>query len=110
MFTNVIITTQFEAIHAWYDCPYDDVSYLRYPHRHIFYVTMKFNVSNDSDRELEFIRLKNKINYFIENNWRNNDLGYMSCEDICRKLMVLFGPVYVSVFEDNENGVEMIAS
>ena len=58
---------------------------------------MKFNVSNDSDRELEFIRLKNKINYFIENNWRNNDLGYMSCEDICRKLMVLFGPVYVSV-------------
>ena len=27
MFTNVIITTQFEAIHAWYDCPYDDVSY-----------------------------------------------------------------------------------
>jgi len=106
---NVVITTRFEAVHAWYNCPYDDVSYLCYPHRHVFYVTMKFKVSGNNNREMEFIRLKNKVDVFIESAWKNKDLGDVSCEDMCRRLMDAFHPVYVSVFEDNENGVELMA-
>ena len=52
--TFVVVKTTFSALHAWPECPYEDVAFLRTPHRHVFYVTMK--IQTTEDRELEFIR------------------------------------------------------
>jgi len=41
----IIIKTQFEALHCWPDCPYEDVEFLKNSHRHIFYVTVKFKIN-----------------------------------------------------------------
>jgi len=104
---NIIITTKFSAIHRWPDCPIEEVSYLRNPHRHEFHVTAKAPINHD-DRDIEFIQLKNKINKFIRENWEEKDLGRMSCEMFCSKLMKEFSVLnYVRVMEDGENGAEL---
>jgi 6-pyruvoyl-tetrahydropterin synthase len=105
---NIIITTRFSAIHRWPDCPIEEVSYLRNPHRHEFHVTVKAEVNHDN-RHVEFIQLKNKINQFLRKNWEEKDLGRMSCEMMCTKLRQEF-PIlnYVCVMEDGENGAELI--
>lgn len=108
--TNVILNTDFIAVHCWPECPFDDVSFLRHPHRHKFTVTMKFSVSH-TDRDIEFIRMKDDVTSFIRAHFDGKDLGRMSCEDIAVMIMNGFeytGANYVSVFEDGENGAELI--
>lgn len=102
----ITIKTTFPAIHSWTGCPLQEVFYLREPHRHIFYVTMRFEVTHN-DRDIEFISQKNIIEDLIINVYRNHDLGDKSCEDIAEELGNKFGASYVSVFEDNENGAEI---
>jgi hypothetical protein len=50
----------------------------------------------------EFLRAK----YYDENS-RTHEFGAMSCEMLAREIYKQFGCIYVSVFEDNENGAEV---
>lgn len=107
MRTNVVIKTSFEAIHYWPDCPFEEVSFLCRPHRHVFHVTMKWPV-NHNNRDKEFILAKREVEDFVLGKWNREDVGKMSCEDFCEALLIQFPTaVYVSVFEDNENGAEV---
>ena len=107
MIRYIVIRTQFEALHKWPDSPEDlYIAFLRYPHRHIFHVTMKWKVGGDN-REIEFITMKNKVEVYIQAKWHTKDLGSMSCEQIAGVLAREFDSVFVSVFEDNENGAEV---
>lgn len=102
----IVIKTQFEAIHQWKDCPIEEVEYLKYPHRHLFYVTMKWKVMHN-DREKEFIQMKHKVDRFVRDEFEFKDIGGMSCEGIAEKLLKEFDADFVSVFEDDENGAEI---
>ena len=104
----IVIRTTFAAIHHWPECDIEEVSFLRHPHRHLFYVTMKFNVSHN-DRDIEFIRQKKEVDFFCESRYGDTFIGTMSCEDIAEELMNKFEADFVSVFEDNENGAEIYA-
>jgi len=101
----IVITTQFEALHKWKDCDILSVGFLGEYHRHIFHVTMKWEVK-DNDREIEFISKKREVNSFIKDNWEGRSFLY-SCEDFAEKLLIQFKASFVSVFEDNENGAQV---
>lgn len=106
MTLNIVIKTQFEAIHRWPGCPFEEVMFLRCPHRHIFHVMVKFPVKH-TDRDREFIMAKHEVSAFVSL-WNNKDLGTMSCEDMAVKIQTVFpDSCFVSVFEDNENGAEL---
>jgi 6-pyruvoyl-tetrahydropterin synthase len=106
METNVVIKTSFEALHCWKDCPYSEVDFLKNLHRHKFYVVIKWQVSGD--RELEFFVQKNQVNRYLQSEFQGKDLDQMSCEEIAKLLLKDFMADFVSVFEDNENGAEVI--
>lgn len=102
----IVIKTSFEAIHNWPDCPIEEVSFLKHPHRHIFHVKMKWDVSHN-DRDIEFIQAKRKVDNFVEWHWAGKNIGAKSCEMLAQTLLDLFNASFVSVFEDNENGAEL---
>lgn len=107
---NIVVRTTFEGLHCWPECPYEEVAFLRNPHRHLFHVTVKCSVTH-SDRELEFFILKRDLDLYIKT--LNYNLGQSSCEDLCNMIyanLVDNYPTinYVSVFEDGENGAELI--
>jgi 6-pyruvoyl-tetrahydropterin synthase len=105
MMTYIVVRTQFEATHCWPECPIEAVAFLKHPHRHMFHVTVKWNVSH-GNRELEFIVAKRKVQQFLES--FNGDLGSRSCEHLCEILLEEFMTAsYASVFEDGENGAEI---
>lgn len=100
----IVIKTSFTATHHYPEAE----NYLRFEHRHTFFVTMKWQVSHNN-REIEFIDQKEKVNEYIAENYANRFIGRMSCEDIAEELMDIFDACcYVSVFEDDENGAEII--
>lgn len=101
----IIVKTEFAAIHSWPECPIEEVSFLRNPHRHVFHIVLKKEVTHN-DRDIEIIQLKNCIHEFLEQ-YRNKDMGRKSCEDLAEELITKFNAVYVSVLEDNENGAEI---
>lgn len=104
---KVIINTSFPAIHLWPSCPYEDVEFLAYPHRHVFHCTLKFEVAHD-DRDIEFIRKKSEVERALrEEGFYDGNLGAMSCEMIADWMIKRFGACYVRVMEDNENGAEV---
>jgi hypothetical protein len=84
-----------------------DVSFLGYPHRHIFHFRVDIEVFHD-DRELEFIQFKR----WLESLYQTNvlQLDYRSCEMISDDLSIMIKDRYpgrkfkISVAEDNENG------
>jgi hypothetical protein len=102
----VVLKTTFPATHCWPECPIEEVNYLKYQHRHLFYVVMKFRVDHN-DRDIEFIKMKMDVEEYIRENFYNKYLGRTSCEDIGEELMQTFQANFVSVFEDNENGAEI---
>ncbi len=108
MKVNVIIKTEFEAVHCWPDCPLEAVSFLRNKHRHIFKVTCKAGVTH-TNRDIEFIMLKRAVEQYLRSTYDKKDIGGMSCEMICKDLLDAF-PVlnYVCVEEDGENGAEVV--
>jgi hypothetical protein len=105
---NIIIRTTFAATHHWPDVDVPGVEYLKYTHRHLFYVEMKWSVSH-GNREIEFIDQKKKVDTYLQQLYSGHFLGSKSCEDIALELMNVFNANYVSVFEDNENGAEVYA-
>lgn len=104
MKTNIIVNLQWEAIHSWSKCPLPEVAFLKHPHRHIFHICAKKEVTHD-DRQVEIIMFKRKILEYL-NQW-DNDLGDQSCEMLAKELAHQFELSYCSVLEDGENGAEV---
>lgn len=89
-----------------------EVSYLQYPHRHMFKFVVKISVT-DNNRELEFIKVKHRcLKYFADD---FIDIDYKSCEMLCEDLYHELAYDYgkdrtyiISCYEDGENGAELI--
>jgi hypothetical protein len=87
-----------------------DVSFLGYPHRHIFHFKVAIEVFHD-DRDIEFIQFKR----WLENLYGKGtlELDYKSCEMIGADLYQQINSRYpnrevtIDVSEDGENGATM---
>lgn len=106
---KIVVKTQFEDFHKWSEAP-EEVAFLRNIHRHIFFVEVKCIVEHD-DRELEFFMVKKQLDYLIKKDIKIMPIG-KSCEMMANKIKNILQikykrPFEVSVFEDNENGVEI---
>lgn len=101
MKTCVGVRLQYEALHCWKDCPLEEVSFLKSPHRHMFHITVEKEVVHD-DRDVEIILLKRKILEYLGSKYRGN-FQSMSCEMIAFDLLVNFKADRVEVSEDGEN-------
>lgn len=101
--TEVYCTVLFEATHNWPECPFEEVSYLRDLHRHIFHIKAYKKVNHD-DRDVEFIMLKHSIQLYLRTTYPGKTIGAKSCEMLARELIEEFGLSKCEVSEDNENG------
>lgn len=87
-----------------------DVSFLGYPHRHIFHFRVAIQVFHD-DRDIEFIQFKR----WLENLYAQGALvlDYKSCEMIAQELAESIHARYpgrnmeITVSEDGENGATL---
>ena len=110
------VTFQKEGIHKYPAALTDpnlatgdeyDVSFLGYPHRHIFHFKVSNEVFHD-DRDIEFIQFKR----WLENLYKDAILAldYKSCEMIAEDLYSQITArypgraVWIDVSEDEENG------
>ncbi len=100
---EIFCTLQFSATHCWPACPFDEVAFLRDPHRHIFHIKAYQKVSH-SDRDVEFIILKNAILRYLNNSYPTGEFGSKSCEMLAQELILEFNLSQCEVSEDNENG------
>ena len=91
-----------------------DVSFLGYPHRHIFHFRVWIDVFHN-DRDIEFIQFKRWLENLFRATGDNNtssvlSLDYKSCEMIADDLYVQIAArypgrsVWIEVAEDGENG------
>lgn len=84
-----------------------DVSFLGYPHRHIFHFKVYIQVFHD-DRDIEFIQFKR----WLENLYNQGtiELNHKSCEMIAEDLHAQITAkfpgreIWIDVSEDGENG------
>ncbi len=84
-----------------------DVSFLGYPHRHIFHFRVWINVTHN-DRDIEFIQFKR----WLENLYKDATLSldFKSCEMMSDELHDVIKQkypdreVWIEVSEDGENG------
>lgn len=113
MNTNVIVTLKIDGMHNWPDARkiFPEVGFLSDLHRHEFHVTLKKRVNHD-DRDVEFIMFKRDVQDYLRKkyyreDYRSHFFGAMSCEMIAKELLEYFECVYVSVWEDGENGAEV---
>lgn len=112
----IFVTFQKEGIHQFPQASTDtnlasgdeyDVSFLSYPHRHIFHFKVGIQVFHN-DRDIEFIQFKR----WLENLYKEKvlDLNHKSCEmisdDLFERISTRYPDRYIeiSVSEDNENG------
>lgn len=110
------VTFQREGIHKYPGASTDpslatgdeyDVSFLGYPHRHIFHFKVAIQVFHN-DRDIEFIQFKR----WLENSFRDGvmQLDHKSCEMISDELYMYIANRYperdieITVSEDGENG------
>jgi 6-pyruvoyl-tetrahydropterin synthase len=110
---SIIVKTQLEALHQWGNIPSEHPSqYLKNLHRHNFHIELRFIV-NHSDRDIEFIAFKQKIDKFLQNYFiccKHSNLINMnnfSCEMLGNLLLHQFkadGCYWVQVLEDGEMG------
>jgi hypothetical protein len=90
-----------------------DVSFLGYPHRHIFHFRVSISVFHN-DRDIEFIQFKRWLEALYSGNGSVLALDYKSCEMIADDLYVQINSRYpgrhviISVSEDDENGCEIV--
>lgn len=86
-----------------------DVSFLGYPHRHIFHFRVSISVFHN-DRDIEFIQFKRWIQGLYSNQGAVLSLDYKSCEMIADDLFQQIATRYpqrdicIEVSEDGENG------
>jgi len=113
---TIWVTFQKEGIHRYPAAESDpnlktgdeyDVSFLGYPHRHIFHFKVGIQVFHN-DRDIEFIQFKR----WLENLYSQGilELDYKSCEMMSDDLYEQIATRYperditIDVSEDNENG------
>jgi hypothetical protein len=86
-----------------------DVSFLAYPHRHIFHFRVSIDVFHN-DRDIEFIQFKRWLEGLYNGGNAILELDYKSCEMIADDLYIKIAERYpnrtviIDVSEDNENG------
>jgi hypothetical protein len=112
---QIWVTFGREGIHkypaALEDPGLADVSFLGYPHRHIFHFRVSIDVFHN-DRDIEFIQFKRWLESLYSDSTLN--LDYKSCEMIADDLYVQIANRYpernvtISVSEDNENGCTIV--
>lgn len=105
------VTFQKEGIHkypaALEDPKLADVSFLGYPHRHIFHFKVWISVEHN-DRDIEFIQFKRWLESLY--NDATLSLDYKSCEmmsdDLYEKIHERYSDreVWIEISEDGENG------
>ena len=84
-----------------------DVSFLGYPHRHIFHFKVWIQVFHD-DRDIEFIQFKRWLEKLYSE--KTLELDYKSCEmmsdDLFDKIQERYPErsVWIEISEDGENG------
>jgi len=84
-----------------------DVSFLGYPHRHIFEFQVWISVTHN-DRDIEFIQFKRWLEKLYDE--KTLQLNYRSCEMIAEDLYLTINTrypgreVWIEVSEDGENG------
>jgi len=89
---------------------WDDVSFLGYPHRHIFHFKVSIEVFHD-DRDIEFIQFKRWMERLYSEGTLK--LDYRSCEmmaeDLYEKISNKYAgrDVKIEVSEDGENGCDI---
>jgi hypothetical protein len=108
---------QKEGIHkypaALEDPKLADVSFLGFPHRHIFHFRVSISVFHN-DRDIEFIQFKRWLESLYSGSNSVLELDYKSCEMIADDLYVQINSRYpgrhviISVSEDDENGCEIV--
>lgn len=113
---KIWITFRKEGIHKYPAAATDpllatndeyDVSFLGYPHRHIFHFRVWIDVFHN-DRDIEFIQFKR----WLENLYKDSvlTLDYKSCEMIADDIYIKIAErypnraVWIEVAEDGENG------
>ena len=110
------VTFQKEGIHKYPAALTDpnlatgdeyDVSFLGYPHRHIFHFKVAIEVFHD-DRDIEFIQFKRWLEKLYSESTLT--LDYKSCEMIAEEVYGKISArypgraVWIDVSEDGENG------
>ena len=86
-----------------------DVSFLGYPHRHIFHFRVWINVLHN-DRDIEFIQFKRWLESLYNGQGAVLSLDYKSCEMMSDDLHDIISKTYpdrevwIEVSEDGENG------
>ena len=110
---QIWVTFTKEGIHkypaALEDPGLADVSFLGYPHRHIFHFRVSIDVFHN-DRDIEFIQFKRWLESLYSSSNSILELDYKSCEMIADDLYIQIANRYpgrnvtISVSEDNENG------
>jgi len=86
-----------------------DVSFLGYPHRHIFHFRVSIDVFH-SDRDIEFIQFKRWLESLYNGSNTVLALDWKSCEMIADDLYIQIADRYpgravvIEVSEDGENG------
>jgi hypothetical protein len=113
---QIWVTFQKEGIHkypaALEEPKLQDVSFLGYPHRHIFHFRVSIDVWHN-DRDIEFIQFKRWLESLYSGEQNCLRLDYKSCEMIADDLYLRIADRYpnrnviINVSEDNENGCEI---
>ena len=113
---QIWVTFQKEGIHkypaALEEPKLSDVSFLGYPHRHIFHFRVSIDVYHN-DRDIEFIQFKRYLEALYSGEQNCLSLDYKSCEMIADDLYLRIADRYpnrnviINVSEDNENGCEI---
>ena len=114
--TWIYVTFQREGIHKYPAALTDpklatgdeyDVSFLGYPHRHMFHFKVQLEVFHD-DRDVEFIQFKRELEKLY--NTGVMQLDYKSCEMMAQDLAKYIQSKYanrdliIDISEDGENG------
>lgn len=115
MKTYVIVRLQVDAEHNFPAAAelFPEVAFLAHPHRHMFHIEAKVEVFHDN-RDKEFIMLKRDIQEYLRSSYYNEArrmhvFGPMSCEMIAKEILNEFNCKSVQVWEDLENGAEVVA-
>lgn len=103
----IIVRFTFEGLHHWPGAPHGTPEwYLKNVHRHVFHVEAKKEVFH-GDRDIEFIAYKREMETFCKTAFGGRATT-LSCEHMAEQLVNSFLLHSCRVFEDGENGAEIV--
>jgi hypothetical protein len=109
----IVVKFEVDGVHSWPECPIEEVSFLKFPHRHMFHFEAVKEVTHN-DRDVEIIQLKHDMlghlsAAYYAHSKRTHFFNRMSCEEIAEELIKKFSLKSCKVLEDNENGAYLEA-